>query len=104
MMWQDIANAIAGIELVCSMLPMVLRGRSKLALSGTLTTAGLIVFTVTFATLGLIFSAITTGIQTGLWAYIVFHWGRKSEPFSENRNSESKKDDIDLPWRGDCLT
>src|SRR5438552_12179533 len=95
MVWQDIANAVAGIELVCSMLPMVLRGRSKLALSGTLTTAGLVVFTATFATLGLTFSAITTGIQTGLWAYIVFRWGRKSEPVSKNKNSKPKKVDIE---------
>src|SRR2546426_979893 len=102
MVWQDIANAVAGIELVCSMFPMVLRGRSKLALSGILTSFGLIVFTTTFATLGLTFSAITTGIQSGLWTYIVFRWGRKSKTISENKNSKSKKVDFDLTKLGPC--
>jgi hypothetical protein len=67
MQWQDVAITAGTIVLLIALLPSVL-SKNKPAVSTSLMTGTvLVVFTVVYISLGLWFSAITTGITSILW-------------------------------------
>lgn len=67
MHWQDLVFAVGSIIFMVALIPSV-RSRNKPALSSSLLTCGvLLAFVVCYATLGLTYSAVTTGGTAALW-------------------------------------
>jgi len=76
MIWQDIVIAIVNVLLSYALIPQVYQGfkhkKSTVVLqTGLITTLGLYVMAVMFATLGLYFSTVLTVVTGTLWLLLL---------------------------------
>jgi len=73
MAWQDIILGAAGVVFFLSLLPSVLDPRTKISRRTSVpTTAGAWVQTFAFATLGLVATAIITGLVALAWTFLAW--------------------------------
>ena len=73
MAWQDIILGAAGFVFFLSLLPSVLDARTKISRRTSIPTAtGVWVQTFAFATLGLVTTAITTGLVAVAWTFLAW--------------------------------
>ena len=69
-MWQDLVFTVGGGMFFLALLPTLL-GKNKPALSTSLLTGGILfVFALTYMTMGMLFSAVATGLTSATWLTI----------------------------------